>query len=290
MVKNGFTSKEAMQNMTARLLIAGCADADFDAGELFLFVTGIPHSLFTGKLNNTQAQMLENVVQRRVNREPLQYILGEWDFLNFTLKVGEGVLCPRADTEIVTETAANFLKQQNIATPKILELCSGSGCIALGIKMFCPNAEITAVEKSEKAFVYLEQNAKHALDTLGRTGPYINPINADLFLYYNTLHADTFDLLIANPPYLTESEMLDIEPEVAKEPAMALVAGADGLDFYRAIAKYYKNAVKQGGNIVLEIGWEQAKAVSKILISEGWRDVTCIKDYANNDRCICAIK
>ncbi len=290
MVTSSFTSKEAMQDIIARLLKAGCADADFDASELFLFAIGTKPTLFTGTLSTAQAHKLENATQRRVNREPLQYILGEWDFLNFTLKVGEGVLCPRADTEIVTETAANLLKKQSVAKPKVLELCSGSGCIALGIKMFCPNADITAIEKSEKAFLYLEQNAKYALDTLGRNGPYIKPINTDLFLYHSTLPPETFDLLIANPPYLTENEMLDIEPEVAKEPAMALVAGADGLNFYRAIAKHYKNAVKTGGNIVFEIGYKQAKAVSEILTNEGWHDVTCIKDYANNDRCICAIK
>ncbi len=310
---------EALGVVQAALEAAHCPDADFDAAELCRFVTGCNARFapFARVLSEAEAVHLAACTTRRAAREPLQYICGRWPFLNFEVVVGQGVLCPRADTEIVTELAAQCLKEN--PAPKVLELCGGSGCIGLGIKMFCPSASVTVLEKSPDALPYLRENANHALDEIAAqqravasvtvqanasahvatrkldacgksllTSPYINVVEGDLFAYHTTLPDASFDLLVSNPPYLTAAEMQQLQPEVLHEPAMALVAGQDGLDFYRAIATDYKRVVKPGGCLALEIGYQQAKEVTALLADAGWVQITCQKDYGNNDRCILA--
>lgn len=116
-------------------------------------------------LTTEEAEKLENLCTRREQREPLQYLCGIWSFLDFDLAVGPGVLCPRADTEVVAEAAANTLT--GIAAPRVLDLCAGTGCLGLGVKRFCPAAQVTCVEKSPEAFVYLEKNCRCALKGQG---------------------------------------------------------------------------------------------------------------------------
>ncbi len=113
-------------------------------------------------------------------------------------------------------------------------------------------------------------------------------IEGDLFTYHEKLAAASFDVVVSNPPYLTAAEMQDLQPETAREPAMALAAGEDGLVFYRALAKDYLRVVKPCGFLVLEIGWQQAQAVRALLKESGWGQVWCVKDYAGNDRCLIA--
>ncbi len=316
-VTTGDSLRAALAAVEGALAAAGCPDAAFDAGDLCLLVTGENARLVAAArvLSEAEAARLNAVALRRVNREPLQYIWGRWPFLNFELAVGEGVLCPRADTEIVVELAAQCLQGGVPDAPKVLELCGGTGCIGLGIKMFCPTAQVTVLEKSEAALHYLRQNAAHALDgvlaedalTVQQSAavcdaqecavqtasacsaqPYINVVEGDLFTYHVSLPDAAFDLLISNPPYLTAQEMTQLQPEVACEPAMALAAGADGLDFYRAIASDYQRVVKEGGFLVLEIGCAQAAQVTALLAAADWCDITCHQDYGKNDRCIIA--
>ncbi len=308
MVSGGMPLSAALCAVQQALCAAGCPDASFDAADLLLLATGVQARLAPASrcLSEGEAVRLAEFTARRAGREPLQYIWGRWPFLNFELAVGQGVLCPRADTEVVVEHAAQCLNAQT--APKVLELCGGSGCIGLGLKMFCPTAQVTVLEKSPEALVYLRQNAAHALDALaaqqaaaqGGCGaaqnaprallkaPYVQVIEGDLFDYHATLPDAAFDLLISNPPYLTEAEMTQLQPEVAQEPAMALVAGADGLQFYRAIATDYKRVVKPSGFLVLEIGCAQAAAVTALLAAAGWADIICHQDYGKNDRCIIA--
>ena len=254
---------------------------------------------------------------RRAAREPLQYLCGSWSFLDFELAVGPGVLCPRADTEVVAQAAAETLA--GIESPRVLDLCAGTGCLGLGVKRFCPAAQVTCVEKSPAAFVYLEKNARCALTGQGRQtenvlepsaleqanapafdwGPALNalragkkpvyavqPVQGDLFTYWETLPEGQLELIVSNPPYLTAAEMEQLQPEVAQEPAMALEAGEDGLVFYRALAQHYKNALCPGGALVLEIGWQQREAVTALLAENGWADIRCIQDFGGNDRCV----
>lgn len=282
MVSGGMQPREALRQVEARLTEAGCPDADFDAAELFRLVAGQDARLAFVPLTDAQAERLEALTARRAAREPLQYLCGSWPFLDFELAVGPGVLCPRADTEVVAEAAAGML--QGVPHPKVLDLCAGTGCLGLGVKRFCPDAEVMSLEKSPEAFRYLTQNA-HLSEQLTLT-----PVQGDLFTFWETLPDESFGLVVSNPPYLTAAEMTQLQPEVAQEPAMALEAGEDGLVFYRAIAEHYGKVLRPGGALALEIGWQQREAVSALLTEHGWTEITCRKDYGGNDRCILARK
>lgn len=281
MVNAGMQPREALREVEARLNAAGCPDADFDAGELFRLVTGQDARLADRPLTAEQAAKLEALTARRATREPLQYLCGSWPFLDFELAVGPGVLCPRADTEVVAEAAAQMLA--GVQAPKVLDLCAGTGCLGLGVKRFCPEADVTCVEKSPEAFRYLKKNAVSAL----KQGT-ARAVEGDLFTYWQGLPEGELDLIVSNPPYLTAAEMQQLQPEVAREPAMALEAGEDGLVFYRALAEHYQNALRPGGALALEIGWQQREAVTALLAANGWVDIACRKDYGGNDRCILA--
>ena len=281
MVNAGMQPREALREVEARLTAAGCPDADFDARELFRLVTGQDARLADRPLTAEQAAKLEALTARRATREPLQYLCGSWPFLDFELAVGPGVLCPRADTEVVAEAAAQMLA--GVQAPKVLDLCAGTGCLGLGVKRFCPEADVTCVEKSPEAFRYLKKNAVSAL----KQGT-ARAVEGDLFNYWQGLPEGELDLIVSNPPYLTAAEMQQLQPEVAREPAMALEAGEDGLVFYRALAEHYQNALRPGGALALEIGWQQREAVTALLAANGWVDIACRKDYGGNDRCILA--
>ena len=281
MVNAGMQPREALREVEARLTAAGCPDAEFDAGELFRLVTGQDARLADMPLTAEQAAKLEALTARRATREPLQYLCGSWPFLDFELAVGPGVLCPRADTEVVAEAAAQMLA--GVQAPKVLDLCAGTGCLGLGVKRFCPEADVTCVEKSPEAFRYLKKNAVSAL----KQGT-ARAVEGDLFTYWQGLPEGELDLIVSNPPYLTAAEMQQLQPEVAREPAMALEAGEDGLVFYRALAEHYQNALRPGGALALEIGWQQREAVTALLAANGWVDIACRKDYGGNDRCILA--
>lgn len=309
MVTGGLTPRTAEALVQQRLAAAGCPDADFDARELFRLATGRDPRLSERVLTEEQAARLETLCQRRESREPLQYLCGRWPFLDFELAVGPGVLCPRADTEVVAEAAAQTLA--GCAAPKVLDLCAGTGCLGLGIKRLCPTASVTCVEKSPEALHYLVCNVRTALRSLpqgstedvleedepslgsGLLGiaalpPAAQAVEGDLFDYWRGLPEGGLDLIVSNPPYLTASEMEDLQPEVAKEPAMALAAGEDGLDFYRALARHYQTPLRPGGTLALEIGWQQREAVCALLQAEGWTQIRCIQDLGGNDRCILA--
>ena len=299
MVNEAMLPRTAVREVEQRLTAAGCPDADFDARELFRLATGRDVRLSDRPLTAEQAAALEVLCTRRAAREPLQYLCGSWSFLDFELAVGPGVLCPRADTEVVAQAAAETLA--GIESPRVLDLC--------------------AVEKSPAAFAYLEKNARCALTGQGRQtenvlepsaleqanapafdwGPALNalragkkpvyavqPVQGDLFTYWETLPEGQLELIVSNPPYLTAAEMEQLQPEVAQEPAMALEAGEDGLVFYRALAQHYQNALCPGGALVLEIGWQQREAVSALLAENGWADIRCIQDFGGNDRCVIA--
>lgn len=253
---------------------AGCPDADYDARELYRFVTGRDPRFDDGP-TEAEAARLDELAARRAGREPLQYLLGEWDFMGIPLKVGPGVLCPRPDSEVVCETAIALLA--GIPAPAVLDLCAGTGCLGLGVRRFVRDAAVTCVEKSPEAFAYLTENVR---------GSGVRAVQADAFTYAGELPAASLDLVISNPPYLTAAEMASLMPETAREPAMALDGGADGLDFYRMILQNYRSALRPGGWLVLEIGCAQAAQVLALGAACGWRGGQCRKDYGGNDRVV----
>ena len=264
----------AFQKLCAMLTAAGVPDARFDAAELYRVATGRDPRLDDGP-SAAEAARLSALAERRAAREPLQYILGEWDFMDFTLKVGPGVLCPRADSEIVCESALTLL--QGRERPVVYDLCAGTGCLGLGIMRHSPGALVTCVEKSPEAWHYLTANT-------AQTG--VRTVQADVFTYYKILPAEGADLIISNPPYLTGAEMRALMPETAQEPAMALDGGTDGLDFYRLLTEKYRDAVRPGGWLVLEIGYAQGPAVLALGAACGWVNTSCRKDYGGNDRAV----
>ena len=149
--------------------------------------------------------------------------------------------------------------------------------MGLGIARHSPGALVTCVEKSQEAWQYLTANTE-------QTG--VRTVQADVFTYYKTLPAEGADLIISNPPYLTGAEMRALMPETAQEPAMALDGGADGLDFYRLLTEKYRDAVRPGGWLVLEIGYAQGPAVLALGAACGWVNTSCRKDYGGNDRAV----
>ena len=266
----------ASQKLCARLMMAGVPDARFDAAQLYTFVTGRDHRLDDGPTAE-EASRLQVLAERRAGREPLQYLLGEWDFLDFTLKVGRGVLCPRADSEVVCETAIELLEDSE--APVVYDLCAGTGCLGLGIARAVPSAKVTCVELSHDAWPYLTANVA----ALG--GKNTKAERGDVTTYYSIME-EPADLIISNPPYLTAKEMRSLMPETAKEPAMALDGGADGLDFYRLLLRQYKDVVRPGGWMVLEIGYTQAEDVLVMGRAAGWQDGFCRQDAGGNDRVV----
>ena len=279
----GLAPRAAVRAVAAELEAAGCPDADYDAAVLYTLATGHDARLDRDPLPADLAGRLAELTRRRAGREPLQYIAGEWDFLDFTLKVGPGVLCPRPDTEVVCESAVDLLRTLYTPAPRVLDLCAGTGCLGLGIKRFVPGARVTCVEKSPEAFAYLEKNAVSALADRRLT---VEAVLDDAMAYTAALPADSVDLVVSNPPYLTAAEMGDLQPETAREPAMALDGGADGLAFYRALAQSCLRCVRPGGWLVFEIGWQQQAAVESIGAAAGWHNIGARRDYGGNPRAV----
>ena len=269
--------------MVAGMLQAsGCPDPDIDAVELTRLVTGQDPRLSETPLTEEQAARLARLAALRFERRPLQYIEGKWGFLDFEVQVGEGVLIPRQDSEAICLKAIDLLKGQ--AAPAVLDLCAGSGCLGLAVKSRCPAARVTAVEKSAEALPWLQKNAAEALPGFDAAHPALNVQQGDVFQWNKGQAEGQFDLILANPPYLTAEEMRTLQPEVEFEPAMALDGGEDGLDFYRHIAKAYRPLTKPGGWLVMEFGWQQWEPVKALLEAAGWQDVQRILDAEGRDR------
>ena len=189
--------------------------------------------------------------------------------------VDENVLIPRPDTEILVEEVIKIAQKYN--SPRILDLCTGSGAIAISLKKFVPNADITAVDISEKALEIAQKNAKK-LETK------INFLRSDLF---DKLDNKKFDIIVSNPPYIMKDEIKKLSEEVQKEPKIALDGGEDGLDFYRIITEQAINYLKTGSFLCFEIGYNQKSDVIKIIEDEqNYKNIYCKKDLYGNDRII----
>lgn len=226
--------------------------------------------------------------EKRLTGYPLQYILGEWEFYGCRIKVGEGVLIPRADTETLVDCVLEHMKRNDLTAPRIADLCSGSGCIAIALKKYIPDADITAVELSVKATEYLVENAR----SNGTELRYIrgDVMNGGLFSYFmKDNEPQLLDCIVSNPPYLTASEMEELQREVAFEPSEALDGGNDGLKFYRVIACLWRELLKDGGLMAFEIGEQQAADVTVIMEKSGFCDIRVIKDLGGNDRVVCGV-
>ena len=231
-----------------------------------------------GALNYTNKQIeekeLEPLVNRRLKGEPIQYILGKWGFYKGEFFVGEGVLIPRQDTETLVETAVEFLKGKD--NPRVIDLCSGSGCVAISIATDYPKAEVIACEKYQKAYSFLEKNIK--LNNAKNVTPMLLDITE------KTLEAA--DLIVSNPPYITKEDMKTLSNEVKKEPETALFGGEDGLYFYKVIAEKWASCLRKGGMLALEIGIGQEDAVKELLQKAGLKKIGTKKDLCGVQRVV----
>lgn len=226
-------------------------DSGFDAMCIFQNVFGERNPMFLPLENVSEEheEQIRGMIKRRSEGEPLQYILGEWDFWNCTFKVGEGVLIPRPDTETLIEDVLKICRRKNLRTPKIADLCSGSGCIAITLKKEIPTAEVYALELSEQAMGYLKRNSE-------LNGAEINIIAADVLDDRTAEKFRELDIIVTNPPYLTASEMNELQPEVRREPYMALFGGNDGLDFYRRLAPLWRDSLKKAEAFAVNSAWD----------------------------------
>lgn len=226
---------------------------------------------------------IQDMTEKRKKGFPIQYILGEWEFYGYKFKVGEGVLIPRQDTETLIDYVLDICRKNNIKSPKIIDLCSGTGCIAIALKKEMPDSEIYALENSGIALEYLEYNAK-----LNQAD--IKIMEADVLEDKYTDNLKDFDIIVSNPPYLTRQDMRELQPEVRFEPITALYAGEDGLYFYQRITPLWKKILKSGGMIVYEIGMNQHESVSDILKSNNFNQTEFIKDTAGIIRVVSGVK
>ena len=214
-------------------------------------------------------------IEKLTKGVPLQHITHRQEFMKMDFFVDENVLIPRPDTEILVEEVIKIAQKYNL--PRILDLCTGSGAIAISLKKFVPNADITAVDISEKALEIAQRNAKK-LETK------INFLKSDLF---DKLDNKKFDIIVSNPPYIRKDEIKKLSEEVQKEPKIALDGGEDGLDFYRIITEQAINYLKTGSFLCFEIGYNQKNDVIKIIEDDqNYKNTYCKKDLYGNDRII----
>ncbi len=220
--------------------------------------------------------LLAELTEKRLSHEPLQYIIGKWSFMGIDLLVGEGVLVPRDDTEVVTSLCIDFLSGKE--NPSVIDLCAGSGAISLALEKYA-NCKVTAVELSDKAFSYLTQNIK-----LNNSA--VNALNGDIFACHKDIADNSLDLIVSNPPYIKSADIAALQEEVQHEPVMALDGGESGLDFYRRIVPLWKSKLKAGGALAFELGEGQYDEVCCILADNGFGGITESIDFGGIQRAI----
>ncbi len=219
------------------------------------------------------------LAKERSTGKPLQQVFGYTDFYGMKINVNSDVLCPRPETEYLVEEVSRLIKQDNLQA--VLDLCTGSGAIALVVKRDNPNVAVTASDISEKALMVAKQNAE-------QNNLHVDFVASNLFDNIN----GEFDLIVSNPPYIKTDVIGMLDPEVRFfEPTIALDGGMDGLDFYRKIVENAKNHLKIGGILAFEIGFDQKESVTEILTNcktAVFEDIRCLQDLEKNDRMIFA--
>lgn len=267
-----------------KLRASGKENSDFDARCLLEFVLNLNPTQYllnrSEEVDSACAEKFLSLVERRSNGEPLQYILGKWEFMGLPFYVGEGVLIPRPETEMLVEYALDFLKDKK--NPVVIDLCSGSGCIAISVAKHLPNAKIYAVEKSDLAFSYLKKNIW--LNCVFN----VSAVHGDIF--DRTLLSEIKpDLILSNPPYIRSPEIASLQSEVRNEPSMALDGGEDGLIFYREIANGWLDRLGTGGAIAVECAEDQTEDIIR-MFSEKTQYAEAFNDLSGLPRMVTAIK
>ena len=228
-------------------------------------------------VSDEKAQVFRNLVRRRAADEPLQYLLGHTSFMGLEFKVAPGVLIPRFDTEILVEEAIKCLSGAEVPR-RILDVCTGSGAIAVSLAKYVRESEVWASDLSPQALALAQENSQRlAAEVRFRQGNLLEPFKEAAFVHY-------FQLIASNPPYITTEEMAKLPGDVRKEPVMALWGGEDGLMFYRRLARESGALLADEGWLVMEIGFAQGAAVAALLEEAGFHAVRVVKDWQGHDR------
>lgn len=269
------TLKEALAKAVDKLQQMDVPDADIDAWYLLSYVTGLDRAAFFlhGEEPMAEPDMIRyrNLVTKRGERIPLQHLTGEQEFMGLDFHVNEHVLIPRQDTECLVERVLPYVDGK-----RVLDVCTGSGCIAIAIAKLGKPFIVHGVDISEEALAVARQNATE--------------LNASVELFAGDLMTKIdgqYDVIVSNPPYIPPSVIEGLMPEVRlHEPMLALDGGQDGLEFYRRIAEQAVTRLAPNGRLFLEIGCEQAVTVAEILQKQGYREVQVFQDLAGKDRIV----
>lgn len=272
---------EAYNSTKKKLEKFGIEDYVFEAKQIIKHITGLNAAAILANYNRELSQFQQNnltaLIHQREVRYPLQYIFGEWDFYGRPYHVGPGVLVPRADTETLIDAGLEYLKEK----PMILDLCAGSGCIGITFAREREDSLVFMVEKYDEAINYLEKNVYK------NDAPNAQILKGDIF---DSCGADgKYDLIVSNPPYISDDEWKEISPETHFEPETALKAQDGGLEFYKAITENYKNSLKNGGILLFEVGYKQAEKVACIMKNAGFKDIKFTKDMSGINRAVSGI-
>ena len=272
------TYQEAQHAAAEELSQAGVASADHDAAQLMMFVCGWNRTQYLLSMTDEMPEDLlaryEEAAAKRKSRIPLQHITGFAPFMGYMFKVTPDVLIPRPDTEMLVQRAGEFLNRHRLQEDKVLDLCTGSGCIAATIRKIQPALNVTGSDISPAALRVAEENGR-------RLGVPVDWVESDLFENIS----GRFDLIVSNPPYIPEDEIDSLEDEVRlHDPRLALNGGRDGLAFYRKIIRQAGDYLHTDGCLLLEIGSSQAEEVSELLKKAGFKNIRVYKDLSGFDR------
>ena len=233
-------------------------------------------------LGKDKSALVSDILKRRISGEPLQYILGRCEFMGMEFKVDKCVLIPRFETEILVQSVIEEFRLLNRVRPKVLDLGTGSGCIAVVIAKLFPQSIVWASDISAEALQLAQENA------------YLNNVQVK-FLHSDLFNAlengrEKFDLIISNPPYVQAGQLASLAKEISFEPAQALEAGIDGLDFYRRIIKKAAIYLNNNGLLAFEVGINQAGLVGAMCFKGNFSDIKIINDYNDIERVVIATK
>ncbi len=238
-------------------------------------------SLYLNKassLTKDESVLISAILKRRILGEPLQYILGKCEFMGLEFKTDKRALIPRPETEILVDAAIKELKAADKVSPRILDLGTGSGCIAVAIAKLFPSATVWAGDISEQALQLAAENA-----SLHQVA--IKFLSTDIFSALKN-EKEKFDVIVSNPPYVAEAQLASLAKEISFEPRCALSAGVEGLDFYALIINQAQDYLNNSGILAFEVGINQSAQVCAMLLKENFSDIRVIKDYNNIDRVV----
>ncbi len=274
---------EVLRAGKQRLREAGKEDWSFEAELLLEKAAGLNRTaLFLRErdlLSEEAEALYADYLSQREQGRPTQYILGEWEFMGLPFAVGEGVLIPRGDTEVLVETILE--KQQTEPLQIILDIGTGSGCIPISLGKYGSFSEILAVDISPKALGYATKNAE-------KNQIPVRFFESDLFSAVPTQYKGKLDAIVSNPPYIPKKDIEELMTEVKDfEPLQALDGGEDGLDFYRSIVKESREWLRKDGWLFFEIGYDQGEDLRQILAEQGFAEIRVIQDLAGLDRVVC---